>query len=730
MNDLQRTSVILVAGFLLCIFFLNSAMAQSPSKSPESIKTEIIFRSMTARESQNFDNQLKNENQKKSSGQKALDTLNSSSANALYGSADAMIDVAKKNKSYLIENGKKAIKQFVKKSDSVKSIVSKSSGSIKKVLKGLDGLDKAGTGGSFFGSVVEGDTVGAGESLLNATGSGYSAAAGGKAGAFLGSMIAPGPGTVVGGFIGAGLGALTYNEVVAPQVEKAGDYASNKIASGEAQLNNKRLKIQREIKKNFDTVYPHGYLGSYAKDPITGMIYELRPDVLYQKAEKIRQANSKELKEKVDQEILNNKKKMTWEFTPSKTEPGQQTAFKVKKVVPDVRNESLKDAFSILKNAGFILGSPEGGDPAPSKKLVGHVQMQLPAGGQPQYQNKPVVLTLYSDIKVPDVVGLKAIDALKKLRMAGFSMSPQGCDPPPTKELSLLAKEQKPEADTPSKGYDSVTVTFYPEYQNPVVPDITTFELSAAQDILEKIGMRLNPEPLWGEQATTREQVGIIQKQQPAEGEPIEPEGEVKAWIYYTAVPKVITMSKMDAESAMKAAWFVPKLVQGEAVEYKEKWGTIYSQTLAPEKKVAKAGMAVTLKFYEKPKKSSQPTIVGYWEGHEKNNQHKKAILHLDILSVDSNGKFKATFIYPTADYKKLVYGSIKNNKITFIRKDSFLGDTKYDGILSTQHMIIDGARKKTSSSLASALLAVSNPDKKEPVDSNKLEGSFYLKKK
>ncbi|MCP3900533.1 MAG: PASTA domain-containing protein, partial [Desulfobacteraceae bacterium] len=588
MNMLQRTSVLLVTGFLLCTLFLNSSIAQSPSKSPESIKTQIIFRSMTARESQNFDNQLKKETQKKSSGQKVLDTLNSSGANASYGSADAMIDVAKENKSYLIKNIRKAIKKIVKKSSTVKSIIGKGSGSVKKALKGLGALDKTATGGSFFGAVVEGDTVGAGESLLNATGSGYSAAAGGKAGAVIGSVIAPGPGTVIGGFIGAFAGALTYNEVVAPQVEKAGDYASDKITSGEAQIEKKRLEIKRDIKKNFDIVYPHGYMGPLTKDPLTGMIYELRPDVLYEKAQKIRQANTKEFNEKVEQEIQKNKKKMEWKFTPDKKEPEKKTtALKAKKAIPDVRNKSLKDAFTILKKAGFILGPPKGGDPAPSKKLVQHVQMTVPAGGQPHYQDKPVVLVLYSDIEIPDVVGMTAENALKKLKKAGFSMAPEGCDPPPTEDLAGRAKDQEPEAYTPGKAHDTVTVTFYPEYQSPTTPGITTFELSKAQGILEETKLNLTLDAQWGELASTKEQVGTIQKQQPAEGDPIEPGGVIKVWVYYTVVPKVLTMPKGKAVPAMKAAWFVPNVEKGEAVENKYKWDTIYSQTLKPGKKVA-----------------------------------------------------------------------------------------------------------------------------------------------
>ena len=704
MKNLQRTSVILVAGFLLCILFLTSAMAQSPSKPSESIKTQIIIRSMTAMESKKFDSQLEKENQKKSGGQKVLDTLNSAGANASYGSADAMIDVAKENKAYLIKKSKKAIKKFVKKSTTVKSIIGKGSGSVKKALKGLDALDKAGTGGSFFGAVAGKDPIGAIESLLNAAGSGYSATAGGKAGAVLGSMIAPGPGTVIGGFVGAFAGALTYNEVVAPQVGKAGDYASNEIASGEAQIENERLKIKREYKKNYDIVYPHGYMGPLTKDPLTGMIYELRPDVLSQKADKIRQANTKEFNEKVDQEIRKNKKKMEWGVTPNKKEPEKKTtALEAKKAIPDVQDKSLKEAFIILKNAGFILGPPKGGDPAPSKKLVRHVQVTVPAGGQPHHQDKPVVLILYSDIEIPDVVGMTAGKALKKLKKAGFSMVSKKCDPPLTKDLAGRVKEQKPEAYTPGKGYDTVTVDIYPEYKDLTTPDITTFELSKAQGALEDIGLNLTLDAQWGELASTKDQVGTIQKQQPAAGDPIEPGGKIKVWVYYTVVPKVLTMPKEKAVSTMKAAWFIPSILQGEAVENKYKWDTIYSQTLKSGKKVAKTDMEVSLKFYKKPvkkKQNSGHTLVGAWAvttvEHSRANLHmkkdRKNNRYIKIQSVDHTGNFKGFYINSGEDRKYKLLGTLNGNKIFFhctLPKAPYA--YKYNGILNTQQMTIKG---------------------------------------
>ncbi len=699
MNNLQRASVIFVAGFLLCILFVNSSMAQSPSKFAESIKTQILLRSMTARGNQDSDNQLKKESQKKSSDQGVLDTLAlGPSTNAFYSSANTMLQVARENNVDLVENlvekVNKVIRKTLKNSPNAKWVSDKIGGKVFEV---------AVTGPQVLASAVEGDIESVAEGLLNSAGSGYSAAAGGKAGAALGSIIAPGPGTVIGGFLGAFAGAFAYNEVVAPEVTKAGDYTSNKIADGETKINNERLRIDREIEKNLNTVYPNGYDESkLTPDTLLGGYIELRPSVLYQNAEKIRQADKK-FTNKLDQEIQKVTKKNDWQLTPDKTKPEEQTAFKAKKPVPDVKNKSLKRAFNILKNAGFILGSPKGGDPAPSKKLVGHVQMTLPAGGQPHYQDEPVVLVLYSDIEIPDVVGMTADKALKKLRTAGFSMAPEGCDPPPKEELSLLAKEQKPEAYTPGKGYDTVTVIFYPEYQKPVTPAITTLKLSEARDVLEEMGLSLNPDPEWGDQAETREQVGKIQIQQPAEGEPIEPGGEVKAWVYYTVVPKVLTMSKDNAESAMKAAWFVPNSEKGEAVKNKDKWGTIYSQALQYDEKFAKPDIKVTLKFYKKPekkKKSSAHPLVGAWKvntiEHSRANlpmkKDRKNNRYIKIQSVDHNGNFKGFYMNSGEDRKYKLLGTLNGNKIFLhctLPRATYV--YKYNGILNTQQMTIKG---------------------------------------
>ena len=693
MNNIQRTSVVLVVWSLFCILFVNSSIAQSPSKSAESIKTKILLRSKTARGNQNSDNQLKKESQKELSDQGVLDTLAlGPSTNAFYSSANTMLKVARENNVSLVENlvekVNKVIRKTLKNSPNAKWLSDKIGGKVFEV---------AVTGPQVVASAVEGDVVSVGEGLLNSAGSGYSAAAGGKAGAALGTMIAPGPGTAIGGFLGAFTGAFVYNEVVVPEVGKAGDYASNQIASGDAKINNERLRIDREIEKNLKTVYPDGYdENELTPDTLLGGYIELRPSVLYENAEKIRQAD-KEFNDKLDQEIQKATKKSDWQLTSDKIKPEEQTAFKAKMPVPDVKNKSLESAFNILKDAGFILDPSKGGDPAPSKKLVGHVQVTLPAGGQPHYQDTPVVLLLYSDIEIPDVVGMTADKALKTLRTAGFSLVPDGCDPPLTKDLSLLAKEQRPVAYTPGKGYDSVTVTFYPEYQKPVAPAITTLKLSEARGFLEEMGLSLNPDHEWGDQADSEGQVGKIQKQLPAEGEPIEPGGEVKAWVYYTVVPKVLTMSKNNAESAMKAAWFVPTSTQGKAVKNKDKWGTIYSQTLQPEKKFAETGAKVTLRFYKKPeKKKNSPDhpLIGVWEGSAKDNRRtdgKVTNLNIKIQSVDHNGNFKGFHIDTGGKKSKYkVIGTVNGNNI-FIHSRWYGGENKYKGILNAQQMTIKG---------------------------------------
>ena len=294
-------------------------------------------------------------------------------------------------------------------------------------------------------------------------------------------------------------------------------------------------------------------------------------------------------------------------------------------------------------------------------------------------------------------------------------MIPAGCDPPPTKELSFLSKIQVPAAKTPGKGHSSVKVTFYPEYKDPVVPSIINIALPEAAGILDKGGFSLSSDLFWGDRAVTRKQVGTIQQQQPAEGESMAPGGKVKVWIYYSVVPKVLTISKEDAESAMKAAWLVPNSVKGNAIEDKNKWGTIQSQSLEPEKKITETGLKVTLRVYQKPekKKNQYMGLIGSWKGW-----YKRSSICLKIRSVDIKGNFIGNLVWLPKKHKTHTFpGGVTNvegvingtniffQEIKLIRGGYVLrgkqkwkclwgigkGRNKYIGTLNSNDMIIRG---------------------------------------
>lgn len=155
-------------------------------------------------------------------------------------------------------------------------------------------------------------------------------------------------------------------------------------------------------------------------------------------------------------------------------------------------------------------------------------------------------------------------------------------------------------------------------------------------------------------------------------------------------------MSKNNAESAMKAAWFVPNSIEGKAIENKDKWGTIYSQSLQPEGKFAEADKKVTLRFYKKPEKKKQSSIhplVGVWEGYTIDNRRtdgkNKRNRYIKIQSVDHNGNFKGFYISGEKN-KYQVLGTVNGNKI-FLHSSMYLSEAKYEGILNTQQMTIKG---------------------------------------
>ena len=383
-------------------------------------------------------------------------------------------------------------------------------------------------------------------------------------------------------------------------------------------------------------------------------------------------------------------------------------------IVPDVEKQSVDNAIGILKavDLGF---TPVGGDPAPTRALSGHIQKQEPESGMMAPKSKRVKLTIYSDVQIPDVRGMNAASAGEKLKKAGFSMIPAGGDPAPEKELSLRAQSQKPKEKSPGKDVDRVMVTFYAEFgEQLVVPSILNVSLSEAQGILGDVGLTLDPVFKWGERATSKEQVGAIHSQIPEEGEPIEPGGQITAWIYYTVVPKVLGNPFKDATSDLAAAWFDPHWKWGDIVTNKDQWYRVQSQSLEAGEKVKEAGLPVNLEVFKKPGQEDNPyhRLIGHWEGFNQKEKTKiKAIIHLEILSVNPDGVIQGKFITPeqvvqlhnaakgtmTIKRKEMpVSGTVKGDKISLSYK-IVSGKGRSHGIWQADNQTIKGTNSISS---------------------------------
>ena len=386
-------------------------------------------------------------------------------------------------------------------------------------------------------------------------------------------------------------------------------------------------------------------------------------------------------------------------------------------IVPGVEKKSVENAIQTLITAGLGY-TPVGGDPAPSKALSGHIQKQKPEKGTLLNPDKQVELAIYSDAQIPDVNGLTAGEAKDKLNKAGFAMTPAGGDPAPKEELSLRVQSQKPSQGTSGKNINAVTVTFYAEFSGQIpVPSIINLSQSQAQGVLGDLGLNLDPAVGWGERAATKDQVGTIHSQKPKEGELLEPGGQVKAQVYFTVVPNVLGKPFKKAMSDMAAAWFTPSWKWGDIVKNKHKWNRIQSQSLEAEEKKKEIGLQVKLDVYKKPNQKKNPyhALLGHWEGYNIKEKSKiKAIIHLNILSVDPNGILQGFLIMPkqvvqlhnaakstmSISRKEMAtQGTVKGNKITLSYK-IISGKGKSKGIWNTQNMTIIG-----TNSIASKLI-------------------------
>jgi hypothetical protein len=163
--------------------------------------------------------------------------------------------------------------------------------------------------------------------------------------------------------------------------------------------------------------------------------------------------------------------------------------------------------------------------------------------------------------------------------------------------------------------------------------------------------------------------VGTIHRQEPGAEELITPGGTVKAWVYYTEVPRVLGKPYDAAERILAAAWFNPSSTWGTTVTDEQKWKRVETQSEQGGKKVSEVGLPVRLTVYRKPEpvKQENPyqSLLGNWRG-----AYSKDLMLMQFLKVDADGVFMAHITWPA--YNKgggattLVKGQVDGREIIF----------------------------------------------------------------
>jgi eukaryotic-like serine/threonine-protein kinase len=199
--------------------------------------------------------------------------------------------------------------------------------------------------------------------------------------------------------------------------------------------------------------------------------------------------------------------------------------------VPDVVGMTAEQAEAEIITAGL---EPEAGEPVPSGECTrdeGLVEEQDPAaGGDPVAPGSVVVYRVCAppgEVRVPPVVGLPEADAVQLLEDAGFEVEVQyvDSDEPAGRVVASdpAAGQMWPEGDTVVLQVSEGTLT--------TVPDVVDRPLNEAQAILTNAGFEVNAVPS-SDDATSPDQVGRVQSQDPEGGQTAARESTVTIFYY------------------------------------------------------------------------------------------------------------------------------------------------------------------------------------------------------
>ena len=352
--------------------------------------------------------------------------------------------------------------------------------------------------------------------------------------------------------------------------------------------------------------------------------------------------------------------------------------------LPDLKGSTYKEASDIIRNSGLKVLDPELGSHAPDASMTGKIEKIIIKNTGPLRSGDGVTPVIYDEpdtgTKLPDFINLKAVDAAKAVKQAGFI---------PEFEIGLTTNEpqkegvvfsQTPLAGTKLKPGSTIILKIYNYIADlPTVPNIVGKDPASAANAVKKAGF--NPVFELGTITKDKEKENQVYYQNPTTGATVKAGSDIVIKLYtyrdYTVtMPLVTGLALLEAKNTIeKAGLKVSVNLEGPALKHSDE-GKVSKQVPAPGKKINKGG-SVDLWVYGEYKKVITPVIEDTQE------QFPGEYCSLG----------KAGFIYqPERNY--YVFRSLKPRKITsrkYSREYSFIADNYRNAEATVSQMKREG---------------------------------------
>ncbi len=260
-------------------------------------------------------------------------------------------------------------------------------------------------------------------------------------------------------------------------------------------------------------------------------------------------------------------------------------------VVPNVINQQLPIARTILQNEGFQINVTQQTSNAPPQTVIA----EIPAGGTKTDKGSTVNLTVSSgpaSVNVPSVVGETEAQARKALAKAGLKVG-RTITQTSDQFAAGTVIDTSPSAGQPVPSGSMVTLVVSSGKAKVNVPDVTGQTQQAASSILVNAGFRVGTIT---QQQTASSRAGTVVSQSPSGGTSEVPGSSVNLVIAQTPttanVPNVVGDTAAQASSALQAAGFSVAQTT-KTVTDKSKNGIVISQN--PNGGTANKGSTVTI---------------------------------------------------------------------------------------------------------------------------------------